>query len=319
MSKRILITGGAGFIGINLCKRLLNEGHRIIILDNFYTGNRDHLTFLSHPEMHQTIEANVCDPLDLEVDQIYHLACPASPVHYQRSAIETTRTCVLGTLNMLELAQRNQCSILQASTSEVYGNPNIHPQPESYWGNVNPIGIRSCYDEGKRCAESLCMDFHRQHKTRVWIARIFNTYGPYMDPKDGRVVSNFINQAIRNEPLTIYGDGSQTRSLCYVDDLVTGLIQLMNCEKPHHPGPYNMGNPEEMTVLEIAQSIIALTGSKSDIQFHPLPSDDPERRKPNIDRLNQYTGFQPSYTAQEGLIQTIRYFQKKWEKEGAPS
>jgi UDP-glucuronate decarboxylase len=288
MTERILVTGGAGFIGTHLCKRLLDEGHEVICLDNFYTGQRANIRpHLSHPRF-ELVRHDVIEPIRLEVTQIYHLACPASPVHYQANAIQTVKTSVLGTLNMLGLAKRVGARFLLASTSEVYGDPLVHPQREDYWGNVNPIGPRSCYDEGKRVAETLTMDYHRQHHVDVRIVRIFNTYGPNMLENDGRVVSNFICQALREEPLTVYGDGSQTRSFCYVDDLVEGIVRMMQAEA--FTGPVNLGNPDEFTVAELAQKVLAKTGSASPIVHRPLPENDPQRRRPDItlagERLN---------------------------------
>lgn len=308
--KHILITGGAGFIGSHLTEFLLKSGHHVTVVDNLQTGSFSNLAFCKdHPEF-SFLQQDVCDPLDLEVDEIYHLACPASPVHYQADPIKTTKTCVLGSLNVLELAKKNRCRVLSASTSEVYGDPLVHPQVESDWGNVNPVGIRSCYDEGKRCAETLFMDYNRQYGVDVVIARIFNTYGPRMSLEDGRVIPNFIAQALKNESVTLYGDGSQTRSLCYVDDMVIGLTGMMALGKPH-TGPYNVGNPVENTVKQIAEVIVNLTNSNSDMITKPLPKDDPVRRCPDISKLHKATGFKPSVMLNDGLKQTIAYFESK--------
>lgn len=309
MSKKILITGGAGFIGSNLCKRLLEEGNEIFCLDNLSTGSKDNIKDLFSAQNFTFIEHDIVDSIDLEVDEIYNLACPASPPHYQEDPIKTTKTSVIGALNMLELAKKYNAKFLQASTSEVYGNPEIHPQPESYWGNVNPIGIRSCYDEGKRCAETLIMDFHRQYKIDTKIVRIFNTYGPNMDKNDGRVVSNFINQALENKELTIYGDGNQTRSFCYIADLIDGLIKMMNSQ--NLVGPINLGNPDERNVLEFAQLVLKLTNSNSKITYKPLPSDDPIRRKPDISLAKEKLNWEPKINIEEGLSKTIEYFSNK--------
>lgn len=305
--KRILVTGGAGFIGNHLCRRLLKEGNKVICLDNFFTGLKKHIAdLLEHPNF-TLKEHDIINPVDIECDQIYNLACPASPPHYQYDAVKTMKTSVLGILNMLELAKKHNATILQASTSEVYGNPLVHPQNETYWGNVNPIGIRSCYDEGKRCAETLMTDYHRQYGIETKIIRIFNTYGPNMDPKDGRVVSNCIMQALSNEDITIYGDGTQTRSFCYVDDLVEGMIRMMN-NKSGFCGPVNLGNPSERTVLDLAQKIIELTGSQSKIVFLPLPGDDPIKRKPDISVAQKELGWEPEVDIIDGLKKTIDYF-----------
>lgn len=305
--KRILVTGGAGFIGNHLCRRLLNEGNHVICLDNFFTGLKKHIEDLMSNQEFEVIEHNIIDPIDIECDQIYNLACPASPPHYQYDSISTMKTSVFGIINMLELARKHNAAILQASTSEVYGNPLVHPQNETYWGNVNPIGIRSCYDEGKRAAETLMMDYHRQYGVDTRIIRIFNTYGPNMDPKDGRVVSNCIMQALNNEDITIYGDGSQTRSFCFVDDLVEGMILMMN-NPQKFIGPVNLGNPSERTVLDLAQKIIEFTESKSKITFMPLPSDDPVKRKPDIATAKRELGWEPKVDITEGLKKTIEYF-----------
>ena len=308
--KRILITGGAGFIGSHLCKRLLDEGNDVICLDNFFTGSKENIINLLDNNRFELVRHDITKEYFIEVDEIYNLACPASPPHYQYNAIKTIKTSVLGMINMLGLAKRCKARILQASTSEVYGDPLIHPQIESYWGNVNPIGIRSCYDEGKRCAETLMMDYHRQNKTDIRIVRIFNTYGPNMDLNDGRVVSNFIVQALKNEDITIYGDGSQTRSFCYVDDLIDGMIKMMN-NKKGFTGPVNLGNPSERTILDFAKLIIKLTNSNSKIIHKPLPSDDPSKRQPDITLAKKELNFKPKVDIEEGLIKTIEYFKNK--------
>lgn len=305
--RRILVTGGAGFIGNHLCRRFLNEGNYVICLDNFFTGLKQHIEDMLDNHNFELVEHDIVDPIDIECEQIYNLACPASPPHYQYDPVKTMKTSVLGILNMLELAKKQGATILHASTSEVYGNPLVHPQQESYWGNVNPIGIRSCYDEGKRAAETLLMDYHRQYGVDIRIIRIFNTYGPNMDPKDGRVVSNCIMQAIKGEDITIYGDGSQTRSFCYVDDLVEGAIRMMNNDKGFI-GPVNMGNPSERTVLNLAQMVLEMTGSKSKLSFMPLPSDDPIKRKPDITKAQQMLGWKPVVDIKDGLSKTIEYF-----------
>lgn len=308
--KRILIAGGAGFIGSHLCERLLNEGNDVICLDNFFTGSKDNIRHLLDNNRFELVRHDITKEYFIEVDEIYNLACPASPPHYQYNAIKTIKTSVLGMINMLGLAKRCKAKILQASTSEVYGDPLIHPQVESYWGNVNPIGIRSCYDEGKRCAETLMMDYHRQNKVDIRIVRIFNTYGPNMDLNDGRVVSNFIVQALKNEDITIYGDGSQTRSFCYVDDLIDGMIKMMN-NKKGFIGPVNLGNPSERTILDFAKLIIKLTNSSSKIIYKPLPLDDPSKRQPDISLAEKELNFKPKVDIEEGLIKTIEYFKKK--------
>ncbi len=305
--KRILITGGAGFIGSHLCERLVNEGNDIICLDNFFTGSKDNIRHLINNNRFELIRHDIIKEYFAEVDMIYNLACPASPVHYQYNPIKTVKTSVMGIINMLGLAKRCKARILQASTSEVYGDPKIHPQNEEYKGNVNPIGIRSCYDEGKRCAETLMMDYHRQNNVDIKIARIFNTYGPKMALNDGRVVSNFILQALKNEPVTIYGDGSQTRAFCYVDDMVEALIRLMNSE--NFTGPVNLGNPHEFTILEFAKLIIKLTNSNSKIVFAPLPSDDPIQRLPDISLAKEKLAWEPKIDIETGLIKTIQYFE----------
>jgi UDP-glucuronate decarboxylase len=306
-TKRILVTGGAGFLGSHLCERLLNEGHEVLCVDNFYTGRRANIAHLHGNPLFEVLRHDITFPLYAEVDEIYNLACPASPVHYQFDPVQTTKTSVHGAINMLGLAKRLKSKILQASTSEVYGNPTIHPQPETYWGNVNPIGYRSCYDEGKRCAETLFFDYHRQHKLRIKVARIFNTYGPRMHPNDGRVVSNFIMQALRGEDITVFGDGRQTRSFCYVDDLIDGLVRLM--DSPHDfIGPVNLGNPAEFTILELAQKVIEMTNSTSKIVFKPLPPDDPTQRQPDISLARERLHWQPSVRFEKGLENTIAYF-----------
>lgn len=305
--KRILVTGGAGFLGRHLCERLLQDGHDVICVDNFFTGSKRNIVeFIDHPYF-EINRHDVCFPLYVEVDEIYNLACPASPIHYQHDPVQTTKTSVHGAINMLGLAKRIKAKILQASTSEVYGDPVIHPQTEGYWGNVNPIGIRSCYDEGKRCAETLFFDYLRQHSLRIRVARIFNTYGPYMHPNDGRVVSNFIVQALKNEPITIYGNGEQTRSFCYVDDMIDAFVRLMNAPD-EVTGPVNLGNPGEFTIHELAQMVIDLTGSGSELVFRPLPSDDPTQRCPDISVAREKLGWQPLVGLEDGLRKTIAYF-----------
>ncbi len=308
--KRILITGGAGFLGSHLCERLIAQGHQVICVDNCFTGTKKNLATLftlNDKSSFEFIRHDITFPLYIEVDEIYNLACPASPIHYQLDPIQTTKTAVHGAINMLGLAKRVKAKILQASTSEVYGDPSLHPQPESYWGNVNPIGIRSCYDEGKRCAETLFFDYRRQHNLKIKVARIFNTYGPRMHPNDGRVVSNFIIQALKGESLTIYGDGQQTRSFCYVDDLVEGLIRLMDTED-EFTGPMNLGNPGEFTILQLAQKVIEMTGSKSKIIFKELPCDDPIQRKPDMVLAQKMIGWDPQINLEKGLEKTIAYF-----------
>lgn len=307
IKSRALVTGGAGFLGSNLCTRLLNQGWEVLCLDNFYTGTKHNLTnLLKHPNF-ELIRHDICYPISVEVDAIYHLACPASPVHYQRDPVQTTKTSVLGALNVLELARRLHVPVLLSSTSEVYGDPHVHPQREDYWGNVNSIGPRACYDEGKRCAESLFMDYHRQHNVDIRIARIFNTYGPHMSAHDGRVVSNFIVEALRDQPITIYGNGAQSRSFCYVDDLITGLILLM--EKANLHTPVNLGNPVEKSMNELATIVINLTQSASQISFHPLPIDDPKQRCPDISKAKKELGWEPKVDLNTGLKRTIEYFQ----------
>jgi len=307
LERRILITGGAGFIGSFLCERLLESGANVLCADNFFTGTRTNVAhLLNHPRF-ELLRHDVCFPLYVEVDEIYNMACPASPIHYQFDPVQTTKTSVHGAINMLGLAKRVKAKILQASTSEVYGDPAVHPQPEEYWGNVNPIGPRSCYDEGKRCAETLFFDYHRQHHLRIKVARIFNTYGPRMHPNDGRVVSNFIVQALKGEDITLYGDGQQTRSFCYVDDLVRGLMALMD-SPDHITGPINIGNPGEFTIRQLAEQVIDLTGSKSKLVFMPLPQDDPKQRKPNIEKAREILGWEPNVQLRDGLTRTIAYF-----------
>jgi UDP-glucuronate decarboxylase len=305
--QRILVTGGSGFIGSHLCRSLLALGHDVLAVDNFYSSTRHNVLSLLDEPRFELMRHDVTFPLYVEVDQIYHLACPASPVYYQRDPVQTTKTCVHGSINMLGLAKRVGARILLASTSEVYGDPAMHPQEESYWGNVNPIGLRSCYDEGKRCAETLFFDYHRQHAMPIKVARIFNTYGPRMLPDDGRVVSSFIVQALRGEPLTVFGDGSQTRSFCYVDDLVDGLIRLMN-SPPGATGPVNLGNPAEFTMLELAKKVLALAGGDGPIEHRPLPPDDPERRRPDIGLAWELLGWEPTVPLDEGLTRTVGYF-----------
>ena len=306
---RILVTGGAGFIGSHLCERLLNEGHDVICLDNFFTGSRDNIIHLMDSHRFEVVRHDITQPILLEVDRIYNLACPASPVHYQYNPVKTTKTSVMGTINMLGMAKRVRARILQASTSEVYGDPQVHPQTEDYWGNVNPIGIRSCYDEGKRVAETLMMDYHRQNGVDIRIIRIFNTYGPRMAENDGRVVSNFILQALRNEDITVYGDGSQTRSFCYVDDLVDGMVRMMECSD--FIGPVNLGNPVENTILEFAEKIITITGSQSRIVFKALPQDDPKQRQPDIALASRKLGWKPEIDLDAGLKRAAAYFAAK--------
>lgn len=307
--KKILVTGGAGFLGSHLCARLLQEGNEVICLDNFFTGSKRNILPLIENPYFEFVRHDVCTPYFAEVDEVYNLACPASPIHYQHNAIKTVKTSVMGTLNMLGLAKRLGIKILQASTSEVYGDPIVHPQREDYWGNVNPIGERSCYDEGKRCAETLCVSYHKQNGIRVKIARIFNTYGPNMHPADGRVVSNFIVQALQNRDITVAGDGSQTRSFQYVDDLIEGFLRLM-ATGDDFTGPVNIGNPGEFTILQLAEKVIELTGSKSKIVFVPLPSDDPMQRKPDISLAKEKLGWQPAIALEEGLRRTIAYFDR---------
>jgi UDP-glucuronate decarboxylase len=309
LRKRILVTGGAGFIGSHLSERLLAEGHDVLCVDNFFTGTKDNIAQLLLNNSHfELMRHDVTFPLYVEVDEIYNLACPASPIHYQFDPVQTTKTSVHGAINMLGLAKRVKAKILQASSSEVYGDPQMHPQGEDYWGHVNPVGFRSCYDEGKRCAETLFFDYYRQHKLRIKVARIFNTYGPRMHPHDGRVVSNFIVQALQNEPLTVYGDGMQTRSFCYVDDLIEAIVRLMSTTDDF-TGPINLGNPGEFTILELAEKVISLTGSRSRITFKPIPDDDPGQRRPNITLAKEQLNWTPKIDLNEGLIRTIGYFE----------
>jgi UDP-glucuronate decarboxylase len=307
IKKKILVTGGAGFLGSHLCERLLREGNEVVCLDNYFTGQKQNVVHLLSNPFFELIRHDVTMPFFIEVDEIYNLACPASPIHYQYNAIKTVKTSVLGAINMLGLAKRIKARILQASTSEVYGDPEIHPQVESYWGHVNPIGIRSCYDEGKRIAETLFVNYHQQNNVRIKIMRIFNTYGPRMHPNDGRVVSNFIVQALKGQDITMYGDGSQSRSFCYVDDLLEGMTRLMN-SREDFTGPVNIGNPNEFTMLELAEKVIRLTGSKSKIIFMPLPADDPTQRQPNITLAKKELGWEPKIMLDEGLVKTIDYF-----------
>ena len=308
LRRRILITGGAGFIGSHLSESLLARGHEVVCVDNFFTGTRGNIEHLIGEKRFELIRHDVTFPLYIETDEIYNLACPASPIHYQRDPVQTTKTSVHGAINMLGLAKRVKARIFQASTSEVYGDPSLHPQPESYWGNVNPVGPRACYDEGKRCAETLFFDYYRQHRLRIKVARIFNTYGPRMHPNDGRVVSNFIMQALRNQPITLFGNGQQTRSFCYVDDLVDGFIRLM--ESPDEvTGPINLGNPGEFSVKELAEKVIALTGSRSKLSFNPLPPDDPKQRQPDITLAKKFLGWTPKVNLEDGLKKTIAYFE----------
>ena len=309
---RIIVTGGAGFLGSHLCERLLSQGNDVICLDNFFTGSKNNIRHLFDSEYFEVIRHDVVDPIRLEADRIYNLACPASPIHYQYNPIKTIKTSVLGAINVLGLAKRTKARVLQASTSEVYGDPDVHPQVEEYRGSVNPIGIRSCYDEGKRCAESLFFNYYREHKTDIRVIRIFNTYGPRMDIGDGRVVSNFIVQALRGESITVFGDGSQTRSFCYVDDLITGMMLVM--EQTQTVGPLNLGNPGEFTILELAEKVVAKVGGKSKIVFEPLPADDPTQRQPNIDKVKNITGWEPKVSLGEGLDRTIEYFRKRLAK-----
>ena len=309
MRKRVMVTGGAGFLGSHLADRLIEAGHEVLCVDNLFTGTKDNIAHLHGNPSFEFMRHDVTFPLFVEVDEIYNLACPASPIHYQHEPVQTTKTSVHGAINMLGLAKRLGCKILQASTSEVYGDPAVHPQSEDYWGHVNPIGPRSCYDEGKRCAETLFFDYHRQNGLPIKVARIFNTYGPRMHPADGRVVSNFIMQALKGEPITIYGDGSQTRSFCYVDDLVRGLMSLMDTG-PDVTGPINIGNPNEFTVRELAEKVIELTGSSSRIVEEPLPQDDPRQRQPDISKAKRDLGWEPTVQLEQGLTQTIDYFRK---------
>lgn len=305
--QRVLVTGGAGFLGSHLCDRLIADGHDVLCVDNFYTGSRDNVRHHLGSDRFELLRHDVTFPLYVEVDRIYNLACPASPIHYQRDPVQTTKTSVHGAINMLGLAKRLHARILQASTSEVYGDPEVHPQVEGYWGRVNPVGIRSCYDEGKRCAETLFFDYFRQHRTQIKVMRIFNTYGPRMSADDGRVVSNFIVQALRGEPITVYGDGSQTRSFCYVDDLIEGMVRLMETD-PEFTGPINVGNPAEFTIAELAEQVVRLAGSTSRIDYLPLPEDDPKQRQPDIGLAQRELGWRPKVSLEDGLRETIAYF-----------
>ena len=308
--KKILVTGGAGFLGSHLCEALLKQGHEVLCLDNYFTGSKLNILHLMSNPFFELVRHDITQPFDVEVDEIYNLACPASPIHYQQDPIKTINTSVMGAINMLELAKQFNCKILQSSTSEVYGDPTTHPQTEEYWGNVNPIGIRSCYDEGKRCAETLFFDYYRERQVRIKVVRIFNTYGPNMHPNDGRVVSNFIIQALRGQDITIYGDGSQTRSFCYCDDLIKGLISMM--ETPDTiTGPINLGNPKEFTIRQLAELIIELTGSPSKLKFLPAVSDDPQKRKPDITKAKEILHWEPTIELREGLLETIDYFRNK--------
>jgi len=315
VKKRVLVTGGAGFLGSFLCERLLNEGYDVICLDNFFTGRKANITSLMGNPYFELMRHDVTFPFYIEVDEIYNLACPASPVHYQFDPVQTTKTSVHGAINVLGLAKRVKAKVFQASTSEIYGNPTVHPQKEDYWGNVNPIGVRSCYDEGKRCAETLFFDYRRQHKLKIKVARIFNTYGPRMHPRDGRVVSNFIMQALCGKDITIYGDGTQTRSFCYVSDLIEAFLRLMNTPDDF-TGPVNLGNPHEITMLELAETIIDLTGSKSKLVFKSLPADDPKQRKPDISLARENLQWEPTVSLREGLLKTIEYFDKLLRETG---
>lgn len=308
LQKRVLVTGGSGFLGSHLCARLIGLGHQVICVDNFFSSSRHNVDGLRDHRSFELIRHDVTFPLYVEVDEIYNLACPASPVHYQHDPVQTIKTCVHGAINMLGLAKRLQARIFQASTSEIYGDPDVHPQPETYWGSVNPIGLRACYDEGKRCAESLFFSYHRQHKLPIKVGRIFNTYGPHMHPNDGRVVSNFIVAALKGEPITLYGDGQQTRSFCYVDDLIDCMVKFME-SAPDLVGPLNMGNPGEFTIRELAELVIELTGSRSRLEFAPLPSDDPRQRQPDIGKARAALGWEPKVGLREGLARTIPYFE----------
>jgi UDP-glucuronate decarboxylase len=310
--KRVLVTGGAGFLGSHLCERLLREGHEVLCVDNFYTGRRMNIAHLLNNPRFEVLRHDICFPLFVEADEIFNLACPASPIHYQFDPVQTTKTSVHGAINMLGLAKRLKIKILQASTSEVYGDPTVHPQHETYWGNVNPIGNRSCYDEGKRCAETLFFDYHRQHNLKIKVARIFNTYGPRMHPNDGRVVSNFIVQALKGEDITVYGDGSQTRSFCYVDDMIEAFVRLMDTQD-EFAGPVNLGNPDEFSILDLANKVISLTESDSKIVFKPLPSDDPSQRQPDITLAKKVLKWEPDAPLQDGLSRTIDYFKNLLE------
>jgi len=309
LRKRVLVTGGAGFIGSHLCRALVAEDHDVLCVDNFFTGTRDNIEDLLGNPRFELMRHDITFPLFVEVDEIYNLACPASPIHYQYDPVQTTKTSVHGSINMLGLAKRVKARILQASTSEVYGDPRVHPQPEDYWGHVNPIGTRACYDEGKRCAETLFFDYHRQHGTEIKVARIFNTYGPAMHPNDGRVVSNFVMQALRGEPITLYGDGSQTRSFCYVSDLVDGLMRLMRSDAAV-TGPINLGNPKEFTIRQLAERVVEMAGARSELVFRPLPADDPKQRQPDIAQARQVLGWEPAIPLAKGLVPTVEYFRR---------
>jgi UDP-glucuronate decarboxylase len=313
--KRVLVTGGAGFLGSHLCERLLAQGHDVLCVDNYFTGRRSNVAHLLGNPRFELMRHDVTFPLYVEVDEIYNLACPASPIHYQFDPVQTTKTSVHGAINMLGLAKRTRAKLFQASTSEVYGDPSQHPQTEDYWGNVNPIGPRSCYDEGKRCAETLCFDYFRQHGLRIKVARIFNTYGPRMHPNDGRVVSNFVVQALKGEPITVYGEGNQTRSFCYVDDLIEGFVRMM-ASADEVTGPINLGNPEEFTILRLAETVIEMTGSRSRIEYHPLPQNDPMQRKPDITRAKSLLDWEPTIRLEQGLGATIRYFEALLSERG---
>jgi UDP-glucuronate decarboxylase len=317
LSRRILVTGGAGFLGSHLCERLVAQGHEVLCLDNFFTGRRANVAHLLDEPGFELMRHDVTFPLYVEVDEIYNLACPASPIHYQFDPVQTTKTSVHGAINMLGLAKRTRAKLMQASTSEVYGDPSVHPQTEGYWGNVNPIGPRSCYDEGKRCAETLCFDYRRQHGVAIKVARIFNTYGPRMHPNDGRVVSNFIVQALRGEPITLYGDGSQTRSFCFVDDLIEGFLRLM-ATPDEVTGPVNLGNPGEFTIRELAEKVLALTGSRSRVEHRPLPENDPMQRQPDIAKARALLDWSPRVPLEEGLVKTIAYFDRLLGAGAAP-
>lgn len=308
-NKRVMVTGGAGFIGSHLCERLLKAGHEVLCVDNFFTGTRGNIQYVIDNPAFEVLRHDITFPLYVEVDEIYNLACPASPIHYQHDPVQTTKTSVMGAINMLGLAKRLRIKILQASTSEVYGDPEVHPQPESYWGRVNPIGSRACYDEGKRCAETLFFDYHRQHDLRIKVARIFNTYGPRMHPNDGRVVSNFIVQALKGEDITVYGDGSQTRSFCYIDDMVQGLISLMDSDDTV-TGPVNLGNPGEFTIRELAETVIEMIGSPSKLVYRALPADDPRQRQPDIEQARSRLHWSPHVPLREGLVKTIAYYEE---------
>src|SRR5271167_4088019 len=318
IAKRVLVTGGAGFLGSHLCERLLERGDEVLCVDNFFSSSRHNVAHLLENHRMELMRHDITFPLYVEVDEIFNLACPASPVHYQRDPVQTTKTSVIGAINMLGLAKRLKVKVLQASTSEVYGDPTIHPQTEEYWGNVNPIGIRSCYDEGKRCAETLFFDYRRQHNMPIKVVRIFNTYGPRMHPYDGRVVSNFIVQSLQGEDITIYGDGSQTRSFCYVDDLVEGMLRMMSTP-PEVTGPINIGNPGEFTIRELAELVIKITATKSKLKFEPLPSDDPKQRKPDISKAKAILGWEPKIQLREGLVKTIAYFEKFLSEGATPA